>query len=469
MADFGPLRQLIADTIDTAKEVGKKVSMKDITVLAKQHDPFRLDTPANHIKGKWLADRCEEYGWLAKPGHIRGLHYKLVIRGDVLKPDGTVYSNTDPDWEWLSEECAKAARWLGYIPFNMIIDKRDKSVPEVQQYRPADYEPQPYISTHVSVYIPEIPEIPTIDEVDDITPRAQVSLRVPQPYKLVMIGEKSELNDDLQPLIGRYEADLYLPTGEMSDTRIYELAAEAAADGRPMVVFYFADCDPAGWQMPISVGRKLQALKALQFPDLEFQVRRVGLTPDQVREHGLPSTPLKEKELRASKWRECMGIDQTEITALAELRPGALRRIAAEEMDQFYDRTLKRRLYSAESAWETEAQEILDDAVDADELEAIRLRFEEALAPLRVALAAADEALEPTREAARIAEAEIERLNEELELDVDDYAFPDVEVPEPVISEPTKAPLVNSADSFDKQCADLISSKAYEGDEEEAA
>ena len=79
--------------------------------------------------------------------------------------------------------------------------------------------------------------------------------------------------------------------------------AVGADDGRPMVVLYFADCDPAGWQMPISVGRKLQALEDRCFPELEFEVRRVALTPDQVREYGLPSTPLKETEKRADRWQ----------------------------------------------------------------------------------------------------------------------------------------------------------------------
>src|SRR5213076_2709952 len=67
-------------------------------------------------------------------------------------------------------------------------------------------------------------------------------------------------------------------------------------DGRPMVVFYFADADPAGWQMGVSVARKLQAFKTLEFGDLTFEVRRVALTPDQVREYGKPSTsPVRLK------------------------------------------------------------------------------------------------------------------------------------------------------------------------------
>ena len=44
--------------------------------------------------------------------HLRGLHYRFVARGDVLKPDGKPYVNDDANWTWLSEIAAKAARWF---------------------------------------------------------------------------------------------------------------------------------------------------------------------------------------------------------------------------------------------------------------------------------------------------------------------------------------------------------------------
>ena len=39
-----------------------------------------------------------------------------------------------------------------------------------------------------------------------------------QPYRLALVGEKSSLADILGPLAERYNADLFLPTGEISDT-----------------------------------------------------------------------------------------------------------------------------------------------------------------------------------------------------------------------------------------------------------
>ena len=104
-----------------------------------------------------------------------------------------------------------------------------------------------------------------------------------------------------------------------------------------MVVLYFADCDPGGWNMAISVSRKLQAIKAIEFGDMEFQVHRVGLTPDQVREYALPSTPLKDTERRADKWTAAMGVEQTEIDALIVLRADVLRQLAETRIAPFYD------------------------------------------------------------------------------------------------------------------------------------
>ena len=56
----------------------------------------------------------------------------------------------------------------------------------------------------------------------------------------------------------------------------------AARDGRPMVVFYFSDCDPSGWQMPVSLYRKLQALKADRVRQI-WSFRSTGSVSHQTR------------------------------------------------------------------------------------------------------------------------------------------------------------------------------------------
>ena len=97
-------------------------TMADLTVLDKANDPFRVDTPARHRDGEWLATTAAELGLGDRTIHLRGLHYMVIGRA---KPDGTPYTNTEKDWLWLSGDAAKAARFLGYIPFAQITDQRN--------------------------------------------------------------------------------------------------------------------------------------------------------------------------------------------------------------------------------------------------------------------------------------------------------------------------------------------------------
>jgi len=59
------------------------------------------------------------------------------------------------------------------------------------------------------------------------------------------------------------------------------------------VVVTFSDCDPAGWQMPVSIARKRQAFSVLDEGMASFQAVRTVLTPDQAGKLDLPSTPAQ--------------------------------------------------------------------------------------------------------------------------------------------------------------------------------
>jgi len=78
-----------------------------------------------------------------------------------------------------------------------------------------------------------------------------------------------------------------------------------------------------------------------------------------VEELELPSTPLKATEARASRWREVMGHEQTEIDALAALNPNALIDIVREAIRPYYDATLSERTAEAEEDWRDECDAVL--------------------------------------------------------------------------------------------------------------
>lgn len=419
-----PLRAVLLDAMN---EHG--CSMKDLTVLANQNDPFRIDTPAGHRDGEWLAMHADRLGLTDRTIHLRGLHYRLMS-DTPTKPNGEPYRNIDPDWRWLQDKAADAARWLGYIPFDRIVDQRN-AAPFVQVHAPG--EPHAYLSVGLDLDIPHV---------DDLRPEIQVDgFDAVQPYRIVLMGEKHSLHEGLEPVAQTYGADLYLPTGEPSDTMLYQMARTGAADGRPMVVLYFSDCDPSGWQMPISVARKLQAFRALAFHDLNFEVYRVALTPEQVRDHGLPSTPMKSTERRADRWQQEMGVDQTEIDSLAALRPDLLNRLALDAIAPFYDSDLDLRVFEAKSRWLDRAQEAVEHSLDHDHLDRIR--------------AEADARLEDLRD-------QLDAINDALRIDTSGIELPPFDIPTARIDPNSNGtPLLDSRWPFADQCRRLIDSKAY--------
>jgi hypothetical protein len=406
-------------------------SLADLTVLSAQVDPYRLDTPAGHRDGKWAASQLARAYHSGKQAHLRGLHYAMVIKKRGVKktfkkPDGTIYRNTFEDWQWLTASAVKAARWLGYIPFDRFKDQRN---PDPVVYRRPRPSPQPWIATG----------LPDID-LDGIEPTPHTLAFEPRhAFQSVIFGEKASLEEVLTPLAEKHESDLYLASGEISDTLIYRIAKDADDDGRPLVVFIVADCDPAGWQMAVSIGRKLQAFRDLLFPNLRFELVQAALTVEQVKELDLPSTPLKESEKRAARWKEAFGIEQTEIDTLLtpeELDRNTLHDLVDGVMADYHDDTLADRVSEAESEWTDAAQEAIDQTIDADRLAEI-LRDAESL------------------------KGDIDDINERLRDLVDDVVLPPIDVPQAEDAESTRHALVSIDQDWVEATRALIAHKSY--------
>jgi len=399
-------------------------TMNDLTVAAdKKTDPFRLDTPAHNRDGKWLADTAADLGLGDRTIHPRGLHYMVIGRP---KPDGTLYENNGDNWRWMEQAC-KYARWLGHIPFDQIEDHRN-AAPVIREFKPP--EPYGYLSTEITVELPE-----------SITPTlGAADFRGTQPFKLVLVGEKSSLEPVLAPVAQGFEADLYLPTGDISDTLINLIAKNAKADGRPLKLLYFSDCDPSGWNMPVAVAHKLRAFAEL-LGGFDFDVYRAALMPDQVRQYGLPTDPLKETDPRGPAWRAAMGVEQTEIDALAALRPELLRQIAREACGHFFDSTLARRVREYRETWLARAREMVEPTLNSERTAEVRAESERQLDEMRDRLA---------------------EWNDQLRVNVDDGDLPPIELPEAVVPEGGMDPLCSSGWDLAEHCRALKASKKYE-------
>jgi hypothetical protein len=407
-------------------------SLGDLTVLSIQVDPYRIDTTSGHRDGAWVAQHLNRLIGRTKKIHWRGLHYVIVAKGNIRKPNGEIFRNTDDDWTWLSSVAGKAARWLGYVPFERITDNRNA---EPVIYRKARVTPLAYVSIGLKVTIPDADGLEPVAFAEGFEPR--------QAYQFVIFGEKASLGDIIEPVAREKQADAYVNTGEISDTRLYEIARDAAKDGRPLVVFTMTDCDPSGYQMAVSIGRKLQALRDLFFPQLQFEIVPVALLVEQVRELGLPSTPLKETEKRADRWKSAFGVEQTEIDALAALQPDLLRQILERAFDPYWDSTLESRVEQAKEEWDEQAAEAIRAQIDPQKLDALREEAGEKLAELQDA---------------------IDSINERVRLEAGDrFRLPLIEVPQAKIDDdPDRQALVSFDDDWVAATRALIRRKAYE-------
>ena len=280
---------------------------------------------------------------------------------------------------------AKAARWLGYSDWEQFLDKRNDA-PIAAPYD--EEEPETYLDATVA------PEMPRTGHLAVEVPEL-VGFEGRQAHHLVLIGEKWSLEPALAPIARRFNAHLHLPTGEISDTLIYGMARDAAEDGRRMIVFYFADADPSGWQMGVSVARKLQVFKVERVPDLEFELRRVALTPKQVHELGLRLTPLKEKEKRRHAWAAQM--DLWAIDEHGNRVPGGARDRRPHDPEAggclpadrdrrgravLHD-TLADRTREALAEWRREVENLIDEQIDRTAWDAAKADAEARLQAMR--------------------------------------------------------------------------------------
>jgi hypothetical protein len=395
-------------------------------------DPYRLDTLAGHRNGKWFKEMVDAFVPSHKTIHIRGLFYAIVSSGGITLPIGGSFVNNADCYEFL-KKAAEPARWLGYVPFERIHDERND-------------EPKIFVFEDRGGFhhfgCLDYCNVPSLDEaMPQFTFKGTVA---DQPFRICFIGEKSSLEDILLPIAQRVSGELILPTGDLSNTLLSGIEQRAADDGRPLVVLYFSDFDPSGYNMPISASRRLQALRTLRGHDaLQIQVHAVALNYEQVSRLNLPSTMLKETEFRAGAWQAAWNHEQTEIDALAQLRPTVLRQIAEDATKPFFDQTLYSRYHHASDRYTAKVRAELLAAPE----------YEEVQAEIETCLQSVEDAVENLKAAQRDG---IERLKMTPVAQFDS--------PQPEISIQPPKPIFTTDDSFVEATLKLKRLRRYEQD-----
>ena len=177
-----------------------------------------------------------------------------------------------------------------------------------------------------------------------------------QPYHLEVWCEKSTMNDVLRPVCERYGANLVTSLGFQSITSVIDLLKRIEQTGKPTRLFYISDFDPAGELMPVGVARQVEYWREDFAQDSDIRLTPLALTRDQVKEHELPTIPIKDSDRRKNNFEARNGEGAVELDALEALHPGELGRMLKEAFGEYFDDDLEQGLENTHD----KAQEIIN-------------------------------------------------------------------------------------------------------------
>jgi hypothetical protein len=280
-----------------------------------------------------LADRLIHYNMLNDP----------PLRHSA-KPDSR-YRNDKPSYHDLCTLLVRA-RLTGVIPFAAIGDKTRTVV------------------TWSNLYS-EVGEFVT-DQLDDFLKGYWRNLQQSQPNHVEIVGEKNTLLSAIEKVASEFCIPYTIARGYCSLDPLHRLSQRYKFSGKDnLIILVTSDHDPEGVDIPHAIARTMR--DDFGIPDTQVKVKKVFLTPEQVRERNISTTfDAKTAGKRYKKFKAEYGPNVYEVEALPIAEQAKLLREGIESV-------LDIDAYNAE----VEAQK-----EDAARLEAFREKAADALADI---------------------------------------------------------------------------------------
>jgi hypothetical protein len=147
--------------------------------------------------------------------------------------------------------------------------------------------------------------------------------------------EKDALASIFEDVVWKYCCRIVVCRGQISATFLNEYAQRAEAAmirGQEPVILYFGDLDPTGMRIPDTIQKKLD-----ERHDLEVNVRRVALWPQDVMEYNLPYNPEATKKTDPNyNWYTRLGYGDYSVE-LDALHPEDLTNIIDDSIREYLD------------------------------------------------------------------------------------------------------------------------------------
>ena len=388
---------------------------EELTLTSPRRDPLNAGTTTlRHRVAAW-GGLLWKYAVASRRDdaiHGRGVHYVTVSSGvTVLSPnpktednphgtEWTEYANTQQCYEYLAD-ALKNARVLGYIPQTGIIDEKntqyeyrtrsgEHTLPDddrldIRSFRAVATPSPPSFSASArrewgedaSGFNP--PETYADLAVASLTPELMKSVNVDaeaeQPYHVEVWSEKS-LPSEVRSAARTAGAGAVVEgEGCMSLTQAFEFGERVDRVGKPAVVLYLADFDPAGDDMPAQAANKFEWLSQNPQVDLSERVyvERLALTAAQVAKHDLPRQPLDADEAadgytaRIEDFEQRHGAGATELNAL-EADLDLYQRIVRDAVGQYRDPDLDRKARDAREEYREACEDAIREAVEESDV-----------------------------------------------------------------------------------------------------
>lgn len=424
------------------------VRARELVASHTSNDPFYQVSKSQRKLAKWFKILFEKakveapqvLGVQFSKLHLRRLHYYL----DAIhykRADGRLYVNDQASWAYLTR-ASKIARYMGFIAYKDVIDRRNPKARIFASYSPhtefggfRSYSRHPFQfgKQGKTSKLDWILGYPFFDSAEEIAEKmaeiisdehGEYNQQILQPYHSEVWCEKSTMNDVLEPTCRKFYANFVYGLGEESITRVDELIDRVLEAEKPVRIFYISDYDDAGVCMPVSVARKIQFFNLNYHKNtLDIKLKHLVLTKKQIEHFKLPKAPVKKGRLST----------RTELDALETLHPGELAKILTDALSPFVDMNLRNKINKAIEEFRDEISDAVYGAVmeNDDEINNLIEKFNEpykevnkTIRELREKIAAISEKTAP------INEKIIKLQNEHLDLSDLSFELPTAEVEE---------------------------------------
>jgi len=184
--------------------------------------------------------------------------------------------------------------------------------------------------------------------------------------------EKDALSDVISDPASEYRLDYFATKGYPSISELKRSADKfkrAIARGKKVIILYLSDHDPEGLHMPQQVGEALEEFGA------DVEIRRLGLTMDQINEFQPPPSFAKKKSSRLQEYKDATGTNRA--WELDALKPSVIQNLIRAEVEPMIDYDAWNAVKESEEYQKTllvklgerwnEVQEFLEDDDDLED------------------------------------------------------------------------------------------------------